>query len=127
MSRAPPRDPGADTELGTVVRGGLLGCLASLAHLTYTDTQRGYFLPALTAETPEEAKKGEMPPWRSGWPSSGATKAVLRVEGLQCACALQLSHAMLISLLLSGLVNGLMDGRSSSEEVLRFNEVKSAQ
>ena len=127
MSRATPWDPGADTEPGTVVRGGLPGCLASLAHLTHTDTQRGYFLPALTAETPEEAKKGEMPPWRSGWPSSGATKAVLRVEGLRHAHTLQLSHAMLISLLLTGLVSGLMDSHSSSEEVLRFNEVESAQ
>lgn len=34
---------------------------------------------------------------------------------------------MLISLLLTGLVNGLMDSHSSSEEVLRFSEVDSAQ
>ena len=45
----------------------------------------------------------------------------LRVEDLRCAHALQLSHATLISLLLSGLVDGLMDGCSSSEEVLRYS------
>ena len=83
MSRATPWDPGADTEPGTVVRGGLPGCLASLAHLTHTDTQRGYFLPALTAETPEEAKKGEMPPWRSGWLKVQLSNHVLDPSGDQ--------------------------------------------
>ena len=31
-------------------------------HIPHTDIQRGYFLPALTAETPEEAEKSELLP-----------------------------------------------------------------